>query len=172
MCIRDRSNNFGGVKGYQKGEQDQFVFKRINTVVNGFYYHNMKIMAKFATLLNKTDEALDFELRAAKIRKSINEKLFNTEKGYYVDGIGTNHASLHANMILLAFDLVPDSRKKSVVDFIKSRGMACSVYGSQYLLEALYKAGEAKYALGLLSSTCDRSWYTVSYTHLTLPTKA
>ena len=153
------SNNFGGVKGYQKGEQDQFVFKRINTVVNGFYYHNMKIMAKFATLLNKTDEALDFELRAAKIRKSINEKLFNTEKGYYVDGIGTNHASLHANMILLAFDLVPDSRKKSVVDFIKSRGMACSVYGSQYLLEALYKAGEAKYALGLLSSTCDRSWY-------------
>ena len=153
------SNNFGGVKGYQKGEQDQYVFKRINTVVNGFYYHNMKIMAKFATLLNKTNEALDFELRAAKIKKSINEKLFNVEKGYYIDGIGTNHASLHANMILLAFDLVPDSRKKSVVDFVKSRGMACSVYGSQYLLEALYKAGEAKYALELLSSTNDRSWY-------------
>jgi len=153
------SNNFGGVKGYQKGEQDQYVFKRINTVVNGFYFHNMKIMAMFATLLNKTDEALDFELRAAKIKKSINEKLFDVEKGYYVDGIGTNHASLHANMILLAFDLVPDSRKKSVVDFIKSRGMACSVYGSQYLLEALYKAGEAKYALGLMSSTSDRSWY-------------
>lgn len=153
------STNFGGVKGYQKGEQDQYVFKRINTVVNGFYYHNMIIMAKFATLLNKSDEALDFELRAAKIKKSINEKLFDVEKGCYVDGIGTNHASLHANMILLAFDIVPDSRKKSVVNFIKSRGMACSVYGSQYLLEALYKAGEAKYALELLSSTNDRSWY-------------
>ena len=153
------STNFGGVKGYQKGEQDQYVFKRINTVVNGFYYHNMKIMAKFATLLNKTEEALDFELRAAKIKKSINEKLFDIKNGYYLDGIGTSHASLHANMILLAFDLVPESRKKSVVDFIKSRGMACSVYGSQYLLEALYKAGEAKYALGLLSSTNDRSWY-------------
>ena len=153
------SNNFGGVKGYQKGEQDQYVFKRINTVVNGFYYHNMKIMAMFASLLNKTYEAQDFELRAAKIKKSINEKLFDVDKGYYVDGIGTNHASLHANMILLAFDLVPESRNKSVVNFIKSRGMACSVYGSQYLLEALYKAGEAKYALSLLSSTCDRSWY-------------
>lgn len=153
------STNFGGVKGYQKGEQDQYVFKRINTVVNGFYYHNMRIMAKFATLLNKTNEALDFELRAAKIKKSINEKLFDVQNGYYVDGIGTNHASLHANMILLAFDLVPDSRVKSVVRHIKSRGMACSVYGSQYLLEALYKAGEAQYALDLMSSTSDRSWY-------------
>jgi hypothetical protein len=54
---------------------------------------------------------------------------------------------------------VPDEYKKSVVDFIKSRGMACSVYGSQFLLEGLYRAGEADYALGLLTATNDRSWW-------------
>src|SRR5664280_366879 len=37
--------------------------------------------------------------------------------------------------------------------------MACSVYGSQYLLEALYKAGEDRYALGLLTAVNDRSWW-------------
>lgn len=153
------SNNFGGKKGYQKGERDGYVFKRVNTVVNGFYYHNMKIMAEFAGLLDKPSEALDFELKAARVKKSINEQLFDEEKGFYVDGVGTDHASLHANMILLAFDVVPESRKKSTVDFVKSRGMACSVYGSQYLMEALYKAGEADYALDLMTATHDRSWY-------------
>ncbi len=153
------SNSFGGIKKYQKGERDGYVFKRINTVVNGFYYHNMKIMAQFATALNKPSEALDFEFRAAQVKKSINEQLFDEEEGYYVDGLGTDHGSLHANMILLAFDAVPDSRKKSVVEHVKSRGMACSVYGAQYLMEALYKAGEANYAHELMSATHDRSWY-------------
>ena len=153
------SNNFGGKGGYQKGERDGYVFKRINTVVNGFYYHNMKIMAEFAGILNKPAEALDFEFRAAKVKKSINEQLFDEEKGYYIDGVGTDHGSLHANMILLAFDAVPEERKQSVVNHVKSRGMACSVYGAQYLMEALYKAGEANYALELMTATHDRSWY-------------
>ena len=150
--------NFGG-KGPIPGEQDGYVFKRINTVVNGFYYHNMKIMAEFARILNKPDEADDFEYRAARVKKSINEQLFDKEKGYYVDGIGTDHSSIHANMILVAFDVVPQSRMKSVMEFIKSRGMACSVYGAQYLMEALYKGGEADYALQLMTATNDRSWY-------------
>lgn len=153
------SNNFGGVKKYQKGERDGYVFTRINTVVNGFYYHNMKIMSEFATVMGKPAEALDFEFRAAKVKKSINEQLFNEENGYYIDGVDTDHGSLHANMILLAFDVVPASRVKSVVEHVKSRGMACSVYGAQYLLEALYKAGEAEFAQELMTATHDRSWY-------------
>jgi hypothetical protein len=59
----------------------------------------------------------------------------------------------------LAFGIVPEDRRQSVVDFIKSRGMAASVYGSQYLMEALYEAGEEEYALELLASKSDRSWY-------------
>ena len=153
------SNNFGGIKRYQPGERDGYVFTRINTVVNGFYYHNMKIMAEFAALLNKPGEALDFDLRAARVKKSINDLLYDEEIGYYVDGIGTDHASLHANMILLAFDVVPEERKASVTKHVKSRGMACSVYGAQYLMEALYKGGEAEYALELMTATHDRSWY-------------
>ncbi len=153
-----KAKNFGG-KGPIPGEQDNYVFKRINTVVNGFYYHNMKIMEQFASILNKPEEAVNYAYKAARVKKSINEQLFDAEKGYYVDGVGTDHASLHANMILLAFDVVPESRKASVVEYVKSRGMACSVYGSQYLMEALYNGGEADYALELMTATHDRSWY-------------
>lgn len=142
-----------------KGERDAYVFKDYNTVVNAFYYQNMKIMAEFAKVLGKTKEASDFELRALKAKKAVNEQMFDAERGVYVDGIGTDHAALHANMLPLAFNMVPEEHIPSVVEHIKSRGMACSVYGSQYLMDALYNAGASNYALDLLVDTSDRSWY-------------
>lgn len=151
------SANFAGSK--TKGERDGFVFKPYSTVINAFFYENMKIMAEFANLLGKTQEALDFEYRAAKAKKAVNEQMFDKERGIYVDGIGTDHASLHANMMPLAFGLVPEEHFNSVVDYVKSRGMACSVYGAQFLMDGLYNAGEADYALELLASKAKRSWY-------------
>lgn len=141
------------------GERDGYVFKKYNTVVNAFYYQNMKIMTEFATILDKKNDIIDFKLRTEKSKKAIQKDLFDEEQGVYVDGVGTKHASLHANMLPLAFGLVPDRNIKSVVNFMKSRGMACSVYGAQYLMEALYNAGESKYALELMTSKGKRSWY-------------
>ena len=142
-----------------EGERDGYVFTPVNTVVNALFVKNMEIMAEFAHILNKPTDEARFQLAALKAKQAINEKLFNDKTGTYVDGEGTDHSSLHANMMVLAFDVVPDSRKKSVAEFIKSRGMACSVYGSQYLLESLYNAGEADYALQLMTAQTDRSWY-------------
>ncbi|GAA4291032.1 alpha-L-rhamnosidase-related protein [Aestuariibaculum suncheonense] len=142
-----------------KGERDGYVFKPYNTVVNAFYYQNMTIMAKFAEVLGKSKEAEDFKIRALKVKQALNQKMFNSERGIYVDGIGTEHASLHSNMLPLAFNMVPQDKLGTVVNFIKSRGMACSVYGAQYLLEGLYNAGEEEYTLQLLTNKSDRSWY-------------
>jgi len=143
----------------KKGERDGYIFKDYNTVVNAFYYQNMNIMAEFATVLGKKEEALDFEIRALKAKKALNEQMFDKERGVYVDGIGTDHAALHANMLPLAFNMVPEEHLETVVAHVKSRGMACSVYGSQYLMDGLYNAGAEDYALDLLTDTSDRSWY-------------
>ncbi len=142
-----------------EGERDGYVFMPINTMVNAFFYKNMVIMADFARILHKTEDELQYQSMATEVKQAMNNKLFDKKQGAYVDGEGTDHASLHANMTALAFGAVPDSRKKSVVDFIKTRGMACSVYGAQYLMEALYEAGAADYALQLLTDTGERSWY-------------
>ena len=143
----------------EEGERDGFVFKPINTVINSLYFKNMEIMAEFARVLNKPEEALDFELKAAKAKKAINEKLFNKETGAYVDGEGTDHSSVHSNMMALAFNIVPEAYIDTVVAFIKTRGMGCSVYGAQYLMEAVYNGNAANYALELMTATHDRSWY-------------
>jgi arylsulfatase A-like enzyme len=141
------------------GERDGFVFMPYSTVINCLYYKNMLIMEEFAQILGKTDEAEEFAYLAAQAKKSINEKLFDKERGVYVDGEGTDHSALHSNMMALAFNIVPKPYIKGVVDYMKTRGMACSVYGSQYLMEALYNAEEEDYALELMTATHDRSWY-------------
>jgi len=146
-------------KDWPQGERDGFVFTPISTVINSFYYRNMKIMAEFARVLNKPEEQLDFELRAAKTKKAINEKLFNKKGGYYNDGIGTDHGAVHSNMLPLAFEIVPEEHIKRVAEYVKTRGMGCSVYGAQFLMEGLYNAGSADYALELMTATNDRSWY-------------
>ena len=142
-----------------EGERDGHQMLPINTVVNCFFYANMQIMAELAGLLHNAADQDYFTVMAAKVKQSINEKLFDAQKGIYIDGEGATHGSIHSNMMALAFDVVPEPYRKSVVDHVKSRGMACSVYGAQYLLEGLYKSGEGQYALDLMRATDDRSWW-------------
>lgn len=143
----------------QPGESDGYVFTDINTVVNAFHYRSLRIMTSVATLLNKTEDVKFYNAQAEKLKKSFNAQLFDKKRGIYIDGIGTDHASLHANMFALAFDMVPEKQIPTVLEFIRSRKMACSVYGAQFLLESIYDNNDAEYALQLLSSTSDRSWY-------------
>ncbi len=149
--------------GYNDGVADpdkkQQVGPMINTVANGFYYHSLREMAFLARALDKTADADDFDAKAAQVYKSFNATFFDANRGIYIDGEGSNHASLHANMFALAFDLVPQERRAKVADFVESRGMAASVYGAQYLLEALYKSGKSDYALSLMASRDQRSWF-------------
>ncbi|MEN6578592.1 MAG: alpha-L-rhamnosidase C-terminal domain-containing protein [Phycisphaerales bacterium] len=151
----------GNILGLQGGygETDDFEFRPINTVVNAFYYRALVLMSRMAQAIGKTDDADRFATAAAKVRQSFNDKLLDKAKGIYVDGEGSTHSALHANMFPLAFGLVPPENMDSVASFVKSRGMVCSVYGSQYLLESLYEAGEDDFALQLMTDrTSDRSW--------------
>ena len=152
MRIRD-------IVDWPEGERDGYEMAEINTVVNAFYYRNLIVMSEIAGYLGKHNDSLLYSQKSAWVREAINRKLFDDSRGIYIDGEGSRHASLHANLFPLTFGLVPDRYRESVVSFIKSRGMACSVYGSQYLLEGLYNSGESSYALNLLTSTGDRSWW-------------
>jgi hypothetical protein len=150
--------NILGLRGGY-GETDDFEFKPINTVVNAFHYRALVTMSQMAEAIGERGEAAQFAEAASRVKRSFNNKLLDKDKGIYVDGEGSSHSALHANMIPLAFGLVPPEHVRSVAEFIKGRGMVCSVYGSQYLLEALYAAGEGDYALKLMTDrSTDRSW--------------
>ena len=50
--------NFNGSK--TTGERDGFVFKPYSTVINAFFYENMKIMAEFAKILRQNTRSVGF----------------------------------------------------------------------------------------------------------------
>ncbi len=154
------------------GERDGYVFSPINTVVNAFHYAALVRMAEMAAAIGRDDEAATLRDRAALVKRSVNRLLFDPERGVYVDGDTTRHASLHANMFPLAFGLVPEEHVASVTEHIRSRGMAASVYGAQYLLEALYRAGADDYALELMTSDGKRSWLNMLRVGATMTTEA
>jgi hypothetical protein len=150
-------NDFG--KGELMGEADGYVFSPVNTAINGLHHRSLILMARIAAHLGEVKDRQFFETRARQVGASINAQLFDPERGIYVDGDTTKHASMHANFYPLLAGIVAEARQASVLDFVKSRGMACSVYGAQHLLDALYKNGAADHALSLMTSTSDRSWW-------------
>lgn len=161
-----------GVEKEDGGEADGFVFTDYNAVVNAYHYEALVLMAKIAGVLGKDSDARSYEAEAERVAGAFSALLRDKADGLFRDGVGTDHKSLHSNMFALDFGLVADGDRKGVVDFIKSRRMGCSVYGAQFLLDALYDAGEAGYALSLLTSTARRSWYNMLRIGSTITTEA
>lgn len=144
---------------WPKGERDGYVFTPVNTVVNAFYCAALRNLADIARVAGTPDDADLYRRAADDACDAFNAKLFDSAAGLYVDGEGTKHISLHGNLFPLALGLVPEERKAGLVAFMRGKGMACSVYAAQWLLEALYETGQADYALALMTDTrSDRSW--------------
>jgi hypothetical protein len=136
----------------------------INTVVNAFYFHALERMAFLARALGKEVDRANFQRMSKEVYDSFNKQFFDDAKSTYIDGVSSNgirsdHVSLHANMLALAFGLVPSENEKAVAGYVESRGMACSVYGAQYLLEALFRADRDEAALQLMTAKSERSWW-------------
>src|SRR5262249_18722846 len=67
---------------------------------------------------------------------------------------------------------VPAEHAKSVAAYVKSRGMACGPYGAQFVVEALYDAGEADAGLALLTTKEQRGWGNMIRVGSTMTTEA
>ena len=140
------------------GERDGFQFRPVNSVVNAFHYRNLREMADIAKALGKDADAKEFARRAAAVHAAFNKAFFDGKTGLYVDGAGASHSSLHANAAALAFGLVPEKAAPGVISFLEKKGMACSVYFAQYLLDAFCEYGRGDIAVKLMSAKDDRSW--------------
>jgi len=139
-------------------ERDGFVFTPVNTVANAFYIRALALMADLARVLKHEADAADYTARERAARTAFQEKLYDPVRGVYRDGETTEHAALHSTLFPLAFGLVPDGDRARATAFVVSRGMACSVYAAQYLLEALFAEGATDAAFALITAPNDRSW--------------
>jgi alpha-L-rhamnosidase len=148
----------GDLVDWPAGERDGFVFTPVNTVANAFFIRGLALMGELAHALGHEADAAAFAAHERRARAAFQAKLFDPVRGVYRDGEGTEHAALHSSLFPLAFGLVPEAERARVTTFVASRGMACSVYAAQYLLEALFENDAADAAHALITAAGDRSW--------------
>ena len=158
LVSNDKQQKRDDIVDWPTTERDGYVFTPVNTVVNAFHLRALQLMSELANAAHKPDDAKTYQQQYQKTLAAFQEKLIDPQTGIFKDGESTKHSSLHANLFPLAFGLVPEKNRKRVIAFIKQRGMRCSVYAAQYLLEGLYEQGEAQTALELMLADGDRSW--------------
>lgn len=139
-------------------ERDGFVLRPINTVVNTFHLASLDRMRELATYLGETDDAQRFASLYRERLAKFQELLYMPDRKLFRDGIGTDHSSQHASLFPLAFGLVPDQDRREMAIELASRGMRCSVYGAQFLLEGLFLNQADVPAMDLILADSDRSW--------------
>lgn len=126
-------------------ERDGYVFGKTNLVPNCYRYGALLAMAK---LTQKNCYLTKAEL----LRQSIRSNMFKDNT--FVDSPETTHSSLHSNIFPLFFN-IGNAKECSMV---ANAGMRCSVYGAQFLLDAMFNNGMDFEAMKLLCSEDDRSW--------------
>ncbi|GLY74321.1 family 78 glycoside hydrolase catalytic domain [Actinoallomurus iriomotensis] len=149
---------------WPEGERDGYRFTDRNTILNALAYRNYTDMAVIARRLGRDTDAAGFEQKATTLRTALNTRFYQPKQGAYDDGLSkddvpTGHYAVQASAFPGAFGVPADKAQyDALAKYIASRGMACSVYCSGFLLQALYNAGHGQDALNLLTSSETNSW--------------
>lgn len=139
-------------------ERDGYIRSEVNTVVNAFHLAAVEKLAELATVAGANEDAHNYREHARHLRRIFQDHLFDAVTGLYRDGLGVDHYSQHANFFPLAFELVEKNDQQRIVDWLVERGMRCSVYAAQYLLEGLFENGAGEEAVELMIAPGERSW--------------
>ncbi|MFI1354817.1 family 78 glycoside hydrolase catalytic domain [Streptomyces sp. NPDC020898] len=155
------SQDLGDLVDWPVASRDGYVFTSVNTVVNAFQYAAFDALAKCATALGKTDDATSLHARADTLAAAMRATLLDSAAGRFRDGAGTTHSAQHATAFPVALgvaDALDDAVLAALGDTLAAGGMKVSVYGAQFLLDALFRLGRSDAALALLTSTATNSW--------------
>jgi len=123
-----------------------------------YFYYELKLMAKFATLLG--EEGAEQYAETAEIMKSaFNDKFLDKLDVKYSNNTHT------ANILALAFDLVPNEYRKRILDNLLQKILAESdghvgsgIIGGQWLMRTLTDNGHEDVAYTLATQNTYPSW--------------
>ena len=137
-------------------ERDHYEFGRINLVPNCWHYMALTRMAELAGMLKEPADQKFYQAAAAKSRAIIRKTML--KNGLFVDNPDSSHTSLHSCVFPVLWNIAEESEKPRMLELMKSKGMVCSVFVAQFLLECCCRNHMADYALELITSEGPRSW--------------
>ena len=134
-----------------------------NLGTNAFYLHMLDDLSSITGILGLSADKAGWEARAARLRASLRELYWNEERGLFVDSIygggQTGIASELGNALSLLFDVADGSRAQRVADALAAsdrRLAPATPLFFHYVPQALFQAGRAAAALGLITGRFAR----------------
>jgi len=124
-----------------------------------YYYHLLRLMARFATLLGKEGDANDFNQLADRLGLAFNKTYFHQATEQYSNGSQTS------SVLPLAFGMVPEQDRQSVSEALirkideQSKGhIGTGLIGGQWLMQVLSENGHPDVAYEIASQKSYPSW--------------
>ena len=124
-----------------------------------YFYYELKLMAKFAKLLGKENDAAAYSRTTDEMKAAFNNKFLDKKSIQY------NNNSHTANILALAFNLVPSEYKDRIVKNLLQKILGESeshvgngLIGGQWLMRTLTYNGHADVAYTLASQSTYPSW--------------
>ena len=124
-----------------------------------YFYYELKMMEKFARLQDKENDAEGYSKTAEEMKIAFNKRFLDKNEVKYSNNTCT------ANILALAFDLVPDEYRDKIVDkllqkIISDNGghVGNGIIGGQWLMRTLTENGHADVAYTLASQSTYPGW--------------
>lgn len=128
-----------------------------HNVINSFYYGALVALVEIRRALGlpAADEGLEA------FRQAFQRRFYRPDKKLFADADGSEHCSLHANVLPLLFGLVPEEARAPIVSLIRRKRLSCGVYMAYFVLQALAEAEEYELLYELMVSDDLHSWNTM-----------
>ncbi len=147
--LRRENSRIRDIVDWPECERDDYEFGEVNLVPNCCYLDALRMMGELSGDPAYTAHAA---ATAAAMRRRFNRA------GRFVDSPGSEHTSLHSAVFALLTDLTTPEEIASHLALVEDKGMACGVYGAQFLLECVYRYRLARHGLKLLTGSTMRGW--------------
>lgn len=91
---------------------------------NVIYWKALSEMAHTATSLNRNEEEVLYAAQAEGVSRAINERLWNTNLGYFTTSESLEHLSSAGNLLAIAWGLATPEQAGSILKVMKEAGMS------------------------------------------------
>lgn len=105
------------------------------------FYDNLVIMARFADLLDKPNDARSFRSRALQLKANFKQAYYNAGKHYF--GTGSQTANAMALALGLADEQTANGALDTIAADVSASGLTAGDVGYRYLLRALADGGRS-----------------------------
>ncbi len=124
-----------------------------------YYQHLLRLMARYARLLNKADDAADYERLATTVTAAFQKRFYDSGRRIYGNGTQTS------SILPLAFGMAPVEDREAVFGNLigriekESNGhVGTGLVGAQWLMRTLSDNGRADVAYQIATQTTYPGW--------------